>query len=108
SFAQRSSLLKEMSRALRDHRDELLELSRVNTGTTARDGSFDIDGATGTLAWYAGLGKRLGDRRTIAEDDGTQLSSSEAFWGRHLLVPLTGAAVCINAFNFPAWGFAEK
>src|SRR5690606_25613681 len=49
SFAQRSSLLKEMSRALRDHRDELLELSRVNTGTTARDGSFDIDGATGTL-----------------------------------------------------------
>ena len=108
TFAERSGLLKEMSRALRDHRDELLEISRINTGTTAGDGSFDVDGATGTLAYYAGLGKRLGDRRTIAADDGAQLSRSEAFWGRHLLVPVTGAAVCINAFNFPAWGFAEK
>ena len=108
TFAQRSGLLKEMSRALRDRRDELLELSRINTGTTARDGAFDVDGATGTLAYYAAAGKRLGDRRLLPEDDGAQLSRSEAFWGRHLLVPRRGAAVAINAFNFPAWGFAEK
>ena len=25
-----------------------------------------------------------------------------------MLVPRRGVAVCINAFNFPAWGFAEK
>jgi 3,4-dehydroadipyl-CoA semialdehyde dehydrogenase len=108
TFAQRAGLLKEMSRALRDRRDELLELSRINTGTTERDGAFDVDGATGTLAYYAGVGKRLGDRRLLAEDDGVQLASSEAFWGRHVLVPRQGAAVAINAFNFPAWGFAEK
>ena len=108
TFAQRANLLKEMSKALRDHRDELLDLSRRNTGTTSRDGAFDIDGATGTLAYYASLGKRLGDRRTLVDGDGSQLSRSEAFWGRHVMVPKTGAAVCINAFNFPAWGFAEK
>ena len=108
TFAQRGNLLKETSRALRDHRDELLDLSRQNNGTTTPDGSFDIDGATGTLAYYASLGKRLGDRRTLAEDEGVQLSRSEAFWGRHVLVPRHGVAVCINAFNFPAWGFAEK
>jgi oxepin-CoA hydrolase/3-oxo-5,6-dehydrosuberyl-CoA semialdehyde dehydrogenase len=108
SFAQRAGLLKEMSRALRDHRDELLELSRVNTGTTLSDGAFDVDGATGTLAYYAATGKRLGDRWAAIEDDGVQLARSEAFWGRHVLVPRRGVAVCINAFNFPAWGFAEK
>jgi oxepin-CoA hydrolase/3-oxo-5,6-dehydrosuberyl-CoA semialdehyde dehydrogenase len=108
TFAQRSGLLKEMSRVLRDHRDELLELSRVNTGTTRPDGAFDIDGASGTLAYYAAAGKRLGDARLLAEDDGVQLSRSEAFWGRHALVPRCGVAVAVNAFNFPAWGFAEK
>lgn len=108
TFAQRGALLKEASRALRERRDELLDLSRKNNGTTRPDGAFDVDGASGTLAYYAALGKRLGDRRTLAEDDGAQLSRSEAFWGRHVLVPRRGVAVCINAFNFPAWGFAEK
>src|SRR5688572_31559458 len=63
TFAQRSGLLKEMSRVLRDHRDELLDLSRQNNGSTAPDGSFDLDGATGTLAFRseerrAGIGCR--------------------------------------------------
>lgn len=108
TFAERAGLLKGMSKALRDHRDELLELSRLNTGTTRPDGSFDVDGATGTLAYYAATGKRLGDARILTEDEGVQLSRSEAFWGRHALVPRRGVAVAINAFNFPAWGFAEK
>jgi 3,4-dehydroadipyl-CoA semialdehyde dehydrogenase len=108
TFAERAGLLKEISRVLREGRDELLELSRVNTGTTARDGAFDVDGASGTLAYYAAAGRRLGDRRVLAEDDGVQIGRSEAFWSRHLLVPRQGAAVAINAFNFPAWGFAEK
>src|SRR5215203_6158288 len=108
TFAQRSGLLKEMSRVLRDNRDELLDLSRQNNGTTTPDGSFDIDGATGTLAWYSSVGKRLGDRTFLTEGDGVQLSKTEAFWGQHILVPRRGVAVHINAFNFPAWGFAEK
>ncbi len=108
TFAERAGLLKAMSKALREHRDELLELSRVNGGTTKPDGSFDVDGGTGTLAYYAGLGRKLGERKILAEDDGVQLSKTEAFFGRHGLAPRRGVAVHVNAFNFPVWGFAEK
>lgn len=108
TIAERGALLKAASKALRDHRDELLELSRRNNGTTVGDGAFDIDGATGTLAYYASVAKGLGERKTLVEGDGIQLSRSEGFWGQHLLVPKRGVAVHINAFNFPAWGFAEK
>jgi oxepin-CoA hydrolase/3-oxo-5,6-dehydrosuberyl-CoA semialdehyde dehydrogenase len=108
TFAQRGQLLKEMSKVLRDHRDELLALSALNTGTTKPDGSFDIDGGSGTLAYYAMLSKSLGDRPFLVEGEGVQLARSEAFWARHVLVPRQGVAVHINAFNFPAWGFAEK
>jgi 3,4-dehydroadipyl-CoA semialdehyde dehydrogenase len=108
TFAQRGQLLKEMSKVLRDNRDELLALSALNTGTTKSDGSFDIDGASGTLAYYAMLSKSLGDRPFLVEGEGVQLARSEAFWARHVLVPRQGVAVHINAFNFPAWGFAEK
>jgi len=108
SFAERAGLLKETSRVLRENRDELLELSRVNTGTTTPDGAFDVDGASGTLAWYAGFGRRLGDRSWLAEGDGVQLARTEGFWGQHVLVSRRGVAVAINAFNFPVWGFAEK
>src|SRR5215203_3874403 len=79
TFAQRSGLLKEMSRVLRDHRDELLDLSRQNNGSTAPDGSFDLDGATGTLAFYSSVGKRLGDRTFLTEGEGVQLAKTEAF-----------------------------
>jgi 3,4-dehydroadipyl-CoA semialdehyde dehydrogenase len=108
TLAQRAQLLKDMSKALRDHRDELLDLSARNTGTTRPDGSFDVDGASGTLAYYAALGKGLGDRTFLAEGDGVQLARTEGFYGRHILVPRHGVAVHVNAFNFPAWGFAEK
>ena len=108
TFGQRAGLLKEMSKVLRDHRDELFDLSARNTGTTKPDGSFDIDGASGTLAYYASLGWRLGDRTFLSEGEGVQLAKTEGFYGRHILVPRPGVAVHINAFNFPAWGFAEK
>jgi oxepin-CoA hydrolase/3-oxo-5,6-dehydrosuberyl-CoA semialdehyde dehydrogenase len=108
TFAQRGGLLKEMSRVLREHREELLELSRVNNGSTQSDGAFDIDGATGTLAFYAHLSKSLGDRSFLVEGDGLQMARTEGFWGQHLMVPRYGAAIHVNAFNFPAWGFAEK
>jgi oxepin-CoA hydrolase/3-oxo-5,6-dehydrosuberyl-CoA semialdehyde dehydrogenase len=80
----------------------------LNNGTTKPDGSFDVDGASGTLAYYAALSKNLGDRRFLIEGDGVQLSKSENFWGQHILIPRRGVAVHVNAFNFPAWGFAEK
>ncbi len=108
TFAERGELLRGLSKALRDHRGELLEISARNTGTTKHDGGFDIDGATGTLAYYGGLAKSLGDRRVLADGEDVQLMRTDAFFGQHLLVPRHGVAVHINAFNFPAWGFAEK
>src|SRR5262249_54307802 len=108
TFAQRGQLLKDMSKVLRDNRDELLDLSSRNNGTTKPDGSFDIDGASGTLAYYFSLAKHLGNRKFLIEGDGVQLAKSEGFWAQHILIPRRGVAVHINAFNFPAWGFAEK
>ena len=108
SFAQRGELLKAMSGVLREGRNELLELSRINNGTTTRDGNFDIGGGSGTLGYYAGVARGLGDRTVLVDGDGVQLTRDESFWGQHVLVPRHGVAVFINAFNFPAWGFAEK
>ncbi len=108
TFAGRGELLKAMSGVLREGRNELLELSRINNGTTTRDGNFDIGGGSGTLGYYAGVARGLGDRQVLVDGDGVQLTRDETFWGQHVLVPRHGVAVFINAFNFPAWGFAEK
>jgi oxepin-CoA hydrolase/3-oxo-5,6-dehydrosuberyl-CoA semialdehyde dehydrogenase len=78
TFAERGQVLRNMSKALRDKRDELMEISRSNSGTTAADGAFDIDGATGTLHYYANLAKGLGDAPLRADGEGTQLGRSEA------------------------------
>lgn len=108
TFAERGAMIKGLSRALREHRDELLALSASSTGTTAADGSFDVDGAGGVFAYYAVQARKLGDRRRIVDGAGAQLAKTEAFWAQHAWVSKQGAAVCINAFNFPAWGLAEK
>ena len=108
SFVERGALLKGMSKILRQHRDELLDLSRLNNGTTTPDGSFDIDGASGTLAYYAAISKGLSESQQLVDGSRIQLSKDGGFWGHHLWVPRRGVAVHINAFNFPAWGFAEK
>lgn len=108
TFGERGTLLKDLSKLLRGRRDELLELSRDNNGSTAGDGAFDVDGGGAALAYYGSLGLGLGDRRTLVDGDGAQLGRSEAFWSRHVLVPRGGVAVHVNAFNFPVWGLAEK
>lgn len=108
TFAERGGLLKGMSKVLRDNREELLALSAENNGTTTPDGAFDIDGGSGSLAYYASLARRIGGTRVLAEGEGSQLARTEGFWAQHVLVPRHGAAVAVNAFNFPVWGFAEK
>jgi oxepin-CoA hydrolase/3-oxo-5,6-dehydrosuberyl-CoA semialdehyde dehydrogenase len=97
-----------MSRAIHAHRDELIGLAIANGGNTRSDAKFDIDGASGTLAAYADLGAELGDARALQDGDALQLGRSARLFGQHLLVAREGAAVHINAFNFPAWGLAEK
>lgn len=108
SFAERGALLKRMSSALHEAREELIDASVQNNGATRSDGKFDVDGAIGTLAFYARLGESLGDRRTLVEGAGENLTRSPRFAGYHVWTPRTGVALHINAFNFPAWGLGEK
>ncbi len=108
SFAERGEMIRAISRAIHAERDALLGAAIQNGGNTRSDAKFDIDGATGTLAYYADLGKELGDQRFLLDGDALQLGRTPRFAGQHVIVPRQGAAVHVNAFNFPAWGLAEK
>ncbi len=108
TFAERGALLRAMSKAIHARREELIEVGRINGGNTRGDAKFDIDGATGTLMYYAGLGKELGDRKILLDGEAITIGASSRLQGQHILTPRPGVAVHINAFNFPAWGLAEK
>ena len=108
TFAERGALLKAMSDVIQAHRDEILDLAVRNGGNTRGDAKFDVDGATFTLSSYAQIGQALGDARFVVDGEGIQLGRTPRFHGQHIAVPRRGVAVHINAFNFPAWGFAEK
>lgn len=108
SFAERGASLGGVADALAGKRAEYLEIARINSGNTARDASIDVDGAIGTLKFYARLGKTLGNGYSLIEDGAVQLTKSDQFKARHLWTSRPGVAVCINAFNFPAWGLWEK
>lgn len=108
SFAERGAVLGAWGRAIHAHRDELLELARRDSGNTRGDAKFDVDGAAGTLAYYAALGRELGEGRVLADGEAEPLLRSKRFVGRHWFVPRRGVAVHLNAFNFPAWGLCEK
>ncbi len=108
TFAQRGELLMSLSQALHEHRDALIEASRSNMGTTRSDAKFDLDGAMGTLAYYAGVAKQLGDKTVILDGDQIQFSRSKRFLAQHIFSSRRGVAIHINAFNFPAWNLCEK
>ncbi len=109
TFAERGDLLMAASSAIHQHREELVALATANGGNTRGDAKFDIDGATGTMAYYGKhVGRPLGDARFLADGDSVQLAPNPRYVGRHVKVPRHGVAVHINAFNFPAWGFGEK
>jgi oxepin-CoA hydrolase / 3-oxo-5,6-dehydrosuberyl-CoA semialdehyde dehydrogenase len=108
SFAERGALLKAMCDAIQAHRDEILDLAVASGGNTRSDAKFDVDGATFTLSAYAEIGRGLGDARVLVDGEGITLGRTPRFHGQHIAVPRAGVAVHVNAFNFPAWGFAEK
>ena len=108
TFAQRGGLLKAWSKALYAARDEVIALAMQNGGNTRGDAKFDVDGAIGTLAHYAELGAQVGPLRVLRDGEAVQLGRTPRYAGIHLWVPRDGVAVHINAFNFPAWGTAEK
>jgi oxepin-CoA hydrolase/3-oxo-5,6-dehydrosuberyl-CoA semialdehyde dehydrogenase len=108
TFVQRGEMLRAMSRAMHAKRDELLSMAQANGGNTRGDAKFDVDGASGTLAAYADLAAELGETHVIADGDAIQLGRGARLFGQHVYTPRDGVAVHVNAFNFPAWGLAEK
>lgn len=108
SYAQRADLLAKVADTLSANRDEYFRLSLLNLGATSADASFDVDGAIYTMKYYAKIGRALAEGKLLKEGAVVPLSKTGAFVGQHFLVPAQGAAMFINAFNFPAWGFCEK
>jgi oxepin-CoA hydrolase / 3-oxo-5,6-dehydrosuberyl-CoA semialdehyde dehydrogenase len=108
TFHERAALLKSLAKHLTQKKDELYALSYA-TGATKSDSWIDIDGGIATLFVYASKGMReLPDARVYLDGPTETLSKSGGFAGQHICVPLEGAAVHINAFNFPVWGMLEK
>jgi oxepin-CoA hydrolase / 3-oxo-5,6-dehydrosuberyl-CoA semialdehyde dehydrogenase len=108
TFHQRAALLKSLGLLLREHRQELYALS-ARTGATLADSRFDIDGGIGVLLSYASKARReLPNETFLAEGQVEPLGKGGTFVGQHILTPLRGVAVQINAFNFPVWGPLEK
>jgi oxepin-CoA hydrolase/3-oxo-5,6-dehydrosuberyl-CoA semialdehyde dehydrogenase len=108
TFHQRAELVKATGQRLREHRDELYELS-YRTGATLADSKFDVDGGIGVLLSYASKARReLPNDRFYVEGPAEPLGKGGQFLGQHLLSPRPGVAVQINAFNFPVWGPLEK
>ncbi len=108
TFHERAALLKALARHLSEHKDEFYPVS-FSTGATRADAWIDIDGGISTLFVYASKGTRELPNSRIFVDGGVEgLSKTGTFVGQHICVPLEGAAVHINAFNFPVWGMLEK
>jgi oxepin-CoA hydrolase/3-oxo-5,6-dehydrosuberyl-CoA semialdehyde dehydrogenase len=107
-FHQRADRLRALAGYVTERKEALYQLSG-DTGANRRDNMIDIDGGLGTLAAYASRGRRdLPDAKFVVEGDVEALSKAGSFVGRHILSPLHGVAVHINAFNFPCWGLLEK
>ena len=107
-FHARAEMLKRLATFLGDRKEAFYELS-FDTGATRRDSLIDIDGGIGTLFAYASRGRReLPAGRFVVEGEVERLSRNGSFAGLHILSPLQGVAVHVNAFNFPCWGMLEK
>lgn len=108
SFHERARMLKALGLAIMARKEELYELSYL-TGATRKDGWIDIEGGAGTIFSFSSKGRReLPDAHVLLDGQLESLSKKGTFVGQHIFTPLQGAAVHINAFNFPVWGMLEK
>jgi oxepin-CoA hydrolase/3-oxo-5,6-dehydrosuberyl-CoA semialdehyde dehydrogenase len=108
TFHERARIIKGLGLAIMARKEELYELS-YQTGATRKDGWIDIEGGAGTLFSFSSKGRReLPDAHVLLDGPVEPLSKSGSFIGQHIYTPLQGAAVHINAFNFPVWGMLEK
>jgi oxepin-CoA hydrolase / 3-oxo-5,6-dehydrosuberyl-CoA semialdehyde dehydrogenase len=108
TFHERARMIKALGLAIMARKDELYELNYL-TGATRKDGWIDIEGGAGTLFSFSSKGRReLPDAHVLLDGQLEGLSKKGTFVGQHIYTPLQGAAVHINAFNFPVWGMLEK
>jgi oxepin-CoA hydrolase / 3-oxo-5,6-dehydrosuberyl-CoA semialdehyde dehydrogenase len=108
TFHERADRLKALALYLTEHKEPLYALA-ADTGATKGDNLIDIDGGLGTLFAYASRGRReLPNEHVVVEGPPEVLSKGGTFVGAHVMTPLEGVAIHINAFNFPCWGMLEK
>jgi oxepin-CoA hydrolase / 3-oxo-5,6-dehydrosuberyl-CoA semialdehyde dehydrogenase len=108
TFHERARMLKALALHLNERKNDFYALSAA-TGATKGDSWIDIDGGIGNLFVYASKGRReLPDETFYVDGNMEMISKGGTFVGHHICVPLEGAAIHINAFNFPVWGMLEK
>ncbi len=108
TFHERANRLKALGKKLLELKEEFYPIS-YQTGATRADSWVDIEGGIGTLLVFASKGTReLPNSHVYVDGAVEKLSKGGTFVGQHICVPLEGAAIHINAFNFPVWGMLEK
>ena len=108
TFHQRGDMLKALAQYLMEQKKEFYALS-TETGATRADSWIDIDGGISTLFVFSSKARReMPNDHVYLDGPPEQLSRNGTFVGQHIYTPKLGAAVHINAFNFPVWGMLEK
>ncbi|MDH3304314.1 MAG: phenylacetic acid degradation bifunctional protein PaaZ [Gammaproteobacteria bacterium] len=108
TFHERGEMLKALAQYLTEHKKEFYTLS-TETGATKSDSWVDIDGGISTLFVFSSKGRREMPNDHVYLDGPPEfLSRKGSFVGQHICTPKLGAAIHINAFNFPCWGMLEK
>ncbi|SVB24397.1 uncharacterized protein METZ01_LOCUS177251, partial [marine metagenome] len=108
TFHERALMLKKLAQYLMKGKKEFYDLS-TQTGATQDDSYIDIDGGISTLFVYSSKGRReMPNDRIYVDGQPEILSRQGTFVGQHIYTPRHGAAVHINAYNFPCWGMLEK
>lgn len=108
TFHERAEMLKALAKYLTEHKKEFYDLSTM-TGATKSDSWVDIDGGISTLFVFSSKGRReMPNDHVFLDGPPEHLSRNGTFVGQHIFTPKLGAAIHINAFNFPCWGMLEK
>ena len=108
TFHERGEMLKALAQYLMEHKKEFYELS-TQTGATRADSWVDIDGGISTLFVFSSKGRReMPNDYVYLDGPPERISKNGTFTAQHIFTPKLGAAIHINAFNFPCWGMLEK
>ena len=108
TFHERALQLKALAQYLLEQKKALYQLS-TETGATRGDSWIDIDGGISTLFVYSSKGRReMPNDKVFLDGPPERISREGTFTAQHICTPRHGAAVHINAYNFPCWGMLEK